>query len=251
MKALVTGASGFIGSTLIEYLIKKGVDVHALMRRTSSSAYLDQLNFTRVEGDLSSAEGLQKAVTGMDYVFHLAGATAAPNRNSYFESNALGTARLAQAVAEVNPGLKRFVHISSLAAAGPALDLTPKTEQDEDQPVSFYGLSKLEGEKELLKYRNQFPISIVRPPMVFGPRDKGIFVVIRALAKSNVMPLLPGGRIDGQKFYSSIHVSDLCRGIIQAGFVPAEKIPSGEIFYLASDGVHTYQDLLLEMAKNL
>src|SRR5205823_1417576 len=113
--ALVTGASGFIGSTLIEELNRRGIGVRALLRRTSSDANLKGLDYTRAEGSLADFESLKKAASGVDYVFHLAGVTSAPNRAAYFEHNAEGTERLARAAAEANPGLKRFVYVSSLA----------------------------------------------------------------------------------------------------------------------------------------
>src|SRR4051812_38054046 len=105
MNALVTGASGFIGSTLIEQLSTLGFEVFALMRKTSSSANLEGLKYTRVEGDMGDEESLKRAVVGMNYVFHLAGATAGPGRSFFFEQNANATARLARAVAESQPGL--------------------------------------------------------------------------------------------------------------------------------------------------
>src|SRR5690242_9750279 len=131
MKALVTGASGFIGSTLIEELGTLGFEVYALMRKSSSAANLDGMRMTRVEGDLSDEASLRAAIRSvpdLDYVFHLAGATTGPNREFYFEHNANGTRRLAQAVADERPGLQRFVYVSSLAAAGPSRSMTPRVE---------------------------------------------------------------------------------------------------------------------------
>jgi len=220
------------------------------MRRSSSPANLEGLKYTKIEGDLSDLESLRSAVRGMDYVFHLAGTTAAPNREVYFEHNARGAERLARAVAEENPGLTRFVHVSSQAAAGPATSLTPSIETDPEQPVSLYGMSKLEGEKEVLRYKDRMPITIVRPPMVYGPKDKGVFVLIQTVSRS-LMPVIQGSGKDGHKYYSAIHVQDLCRGITQAAFVPAGQSPSGDIFYLTGDGVHTYSDILSTIAECL
>ncbi|HAR42005.1 MAG TPA: hypothetical protein DCS07_05140 [Bdellovibrionales bacterium] len=250
MKALITGASGFIGSTLIEKLHQLGFEIRALMRSSSSLKNLNGMHYERFEGHLGDFESLKKAVSGVDYVFHLAGATAAPDRDAYFEANAWGTERLARAVAEVNPGLKRFVLVSSLAAAGPASSQTPRTEAEAEQPVSFYGESKLQGERELLKYKDQFQLSIVRPPMVYGPRDKGVFVIIQTVAR-NLMPIIQGGSPDGQKYYSAIHSEDLCRGIIQAALMPSDAAPSGEKFYLTASAVHSYREFLATIAECL
>jgi len=251
MKALVTGASGFIGSTLIEELNTLGFEVHALMRRTSSPANLEGLSYKKVEGDLCDVDSLKRAVSGVDYVFHLAGMTAAPNREAFFEHNCHGTRRLAEAVAQARPGLSRMVFVSSLAAGGPANSAdSPVTERDPSQPVSAYGESKLQAEQELLKFKDQFPISILRPPIVYGPKDKAFFVVIQTIAR-NLMPILRGSNKEGQKYYSAIHCKDLVRGIVQAGVAPADRVPSGEIFYLSADGHHSYQEMLTTIADRL
>jgi dihydroflavonol-4-reductase len=250
MRALVTGASGFIGSTLIEELGTLGFKVDALMRKTSSPANLEGLDFRRVEGDLADESSLRQAVREVDYVFHLAGVTKARNRAGYFEHNTEGTERLARVVAEERPGLSRFVYVSSLAASGPAQTIEPLTEKSAEHPVSAYGESKLEGERALLRFKSVYPISIIRPPMVYGPKDKDVFLMIQPVAR-NLMPLLRGSTESGHKYYSSIHVRDLCRGIVQSAVVKSEKVASGEVFFLASDQVHTYQDIMNTIAECL
>lgn len=250
-RALVTGASGFIGSTLIEELSNLGFEVLALMRGSSSAANLEGLRYTRVEGDLSNRDSLRRALQGVDYVFHLAGATAAPNREAYFRHNADGTRILTEAVAEAAPGLTRFVHVSSLAAAGPASSHdAPRVETEPNRPVSAYGESKLQGELEVLKHKDSFPVVIVRPPMVYGPKDKGVYVIIQTVSR-NVMPILSGSGPDGQKYYSAVHVRDLVRGIVAAGLAPVGQVPSGEIFYISSDEVHSYREFLSTIARSL
>jgi nucleoside-diphosphate-sugar epimerase len=250
-KALVTGGSGFIGSSLIRDLAERGYEVRALLRKTSDTSHLEGIRYERADGDLSNFEALKKAVEGVDVVFHLAGVVRAPSRDGFFKHNAEGTRLLAEAVAAVNPGLRRFVLVSSLAAAGPATCLEkPNLESHEATPVSLYGESKLQGEREALKFKDRFPVTVIRPPMVYGPRDKDIFVVIRTVSR-RMMPMIQGATPDGSKYYSLIHVSDLCRGIIQAGEASAEKVPSGEIFYLTDGGLYTYRDLLLAMAASL
>ena len=249
-KVLVTGGSGFIGSTLIEELTRAGLQVRALLRGTSSTENLKGLSFERVQGSLSDFESLKRAVEGVDYVFHLAGAISAPERATYFEINAEGTRRLAQAVAEVRPGLKRFVHVSSLAAGGPVKTLRARVEMDTDEPVSTYGESKLKSEGELLQYKDQFPVTIVRPPMVYGPKDKATFVFVRTVGR-NLLPLFRGKGKDGQKYYSAIHSEDLCRGIFLASQVSPDVVPSGEIFYLSGDDWVSYENLMFTIARHL
>jgi nucleoside-diphosphate-sugar epimerase len=246
MKALVTGATGFIGSTLIENLIKKDFEVYAYMRNSSNPSNLKGLTFHRVEGDLSDYPTLCAAVKNVDYVFHLAGVISGPNREYYFEHNAKGTLRVARAVAEENDTIKKFVFVSSLAAAGPATTFKPRVETDQEQPVSSYGESKLLAEQELLKFKEIFPISIIRPPLVYGPKDKGVFTLIKTVSR-NIIPLVQGNTEDGNKFYSVVHGDDLVDGIIQAAL--NRESASGEVFYIAGDEIYSYAELLRTMAK--
>lgn len=250
-KALVTGASGFIGSTLIEELSHRGYEVYALLRKTSDVSNLKNAKFRRVEGDLSDLDSLKKAVIGMDYVFHLAGVVTAPSREVFVEHNARGTERLMEAVAQVNPSLRRFVLVSSLAAAGPSPSLeAPRTEKQPEAPVSDYGFSKYQGERLALNYKDRVRLTIIRPPMVYGPRDKGVFVVIQTVSR-RLMPLIRGRTPDGNKYYSLIHVADLCRGIALAAEAPIESAPSGEIYYLTDGEIYSYHELLKQMARAL
>jgi len=250
MKALVTGASGFIGSTLIQELNTRGFEVSALMRKTSSAANLEGLKYERLEGDLSDLRSLKSAVKGMDYVFHLAGTIFGPNRQYFFEHNSEGTRRLAEAVAENCPSLKRFVFVSSLAAGGPSLSASPRTESDSDAPVSAYGWSKLSAEHTLLKFKDRYPISILRPPMVYGPKDKATFIFVKTVA-GNVVPMLRGSNPEGHKYFTAIHVSDLVQGIIAAALPSLDRVASGEIFYLTHDEMFTYETLMDTIAGNL
>ena len=248
MRALVTGASGFIGSTLVEELCSRGYQVRALMRARSSSEHLMGQQYERASGDLSDRDSLLAAVQGVDVVFHLAGATVARSRRDFFEANTAGTARLAQAVATAAPGLKRLVYVSSLAAAGPAQSLRARVETERDQPVSAYGESKLQAEQELLRHCAKFPISIVRPPLVYGPRDRATLLFFQTIAK-NVLPVLKGRTADGHKYYSAIHVRDLCQGLVLAA--EGQGVRSGEVFFLADDGMVTFEGMFSEIARAL
>jgi nucleoside-diphosphate-sugar epimerase len=250
MKVLVTGASGFIGSTLIGELDTLGFEVFALMRKTSKTTNLEGLKFQRVEGDLSDYESLCRAVEGVDYVFHLAGVTRAKSKRVFFEENVKGTERIARAIQDVRPSLTRMVYISSLAAGGPSHSLRPKIESDRAHPVSSYGASKLQAEKELLRFKCEFPLAIVRPPIVYGPKDQAIFLMVKTIAR-NLMPILHGSNRSGHKYYSAIHAKDLCRGLVQIALAPKDAIASGEVFYLAGDGIHTYQEWVSAIAEKL
>lgn len=250
MKALITGATGFIGSHLAEQLSSQGVETCALMRASSHPRNLGSTRFQRVEGDLLDPNSLRKAVKGMDVVFHLAGVVTGPNRNYFFMHNARGTQALAEAVARENPQLKRFVYVSSLAAGGPSESQLPRVETQQDQPVSAYGESKLQGEKELLAFKGDFPVSIVRPPIVYGPRDRGVFVFVQSVVR-RVAPVIAGSGKDRQKYYSIVHVDDLCRGIISAAGTKGQSIPSGERYYISGNIAVTYEEIISTISSHL
>ncbi len=250
MKALVTAPNSFVGSTLIEELDTLGFEVCALISKGGSSENLKNLKVQKIEGDLRDFDSLCKAMKEVNYVFHLDEVSTARNRSELFDYNAKGTERLAKAASAVGSNISRFVYLSNLAAAGPASTLKPKVESEKDHPISAYGKSKLQGEKELLKYKTQFPISIIRPSWVYGPKDPSGFLLIQAVAR-NLMPILNGATKDGHKYYSAIHAQDLCRGLVQAAVVPRKKAASGEVFYLSGDGVYTYQDLMSTIAERL
>jgi len=250
MKALVTGASGFIGSTLIELLNRQGIEVRALMRQSSSEINLQGLHYERVTGDVLDYDSLCRAVEGCDYVFHLAGLIAAKDTHEYFRYNAEGTQLLAKAAAAQASGLKRFVFVSSLAAGGPATSLGPRKETDPDQPVSAYGKSKLAGEKFLLQFKSRFPVIIVRPPMVYGPKDKATLILVRTAAKK-IIPLVSARSPDRQKYYSLIHAADLAKVICEAGTGEFPNFESGGVYYASSGEIVTYQHLMEIICKHL
>ncbi|OFZ78803.1 MAG: hypothetical protein A2583_09755 [Bdellovibrionales bacterium RIFOXYD1_FULL_53_11] len=241
MRALVTGASGFVGSTLAKELVSRGIEVVALMRRTSGASNLEDIKYTRAEGSLFDRDSLARAMTDVDLVFHAAGVTTALDESGFMLNNADGTRNVAEAAAHAGARLKRVVYISSLAAGGPSSRAAPRTETDGDAPVSAYGRSKLQGEVELLKHKDRYGVAIIRPPIVYGPRDKAVFSLIKMLAHG-LMPLMRGSSGDGKKYYSTIHASDLARMIADAGITA--QIPSGEVFYACSNNATSYEQIL-------
>jgi nucleoside-diphosphate-sugar epimerase len=166
-------------------------------------------------------------VKGVDQVFHLAGATTAVKEKTYFEVNTLGTGNLIQACIEHNTGLKKFIFLSSQAAAGPCRSGGRKKESDPCEPVSPYGKSKLLGEKSALFHSREMPLLILRPSAVYGPRDKGFHALFKCLSR-HIKPCL----CDPDQHISLCYVQDLVRGILLAAETPTA---SGEIFFL-SDG---------------
>lgn len=235
MRVMVTGASGFIGGALVDYLVEQGYEVACLLRPTSARDHLPLHRITIKHGSLHDGASLRQAVVASDIVFHLAGATRALHRNDFFRINAEGTRNLLQACVEAAPDLKRFVLVSSLAAAGPCIDGRPVTEDDPPHPVSHYGRSKLEAERIAMTFAARFPVSIVRPPVVFGPRDRDVYQYFRQI-KAGVA-LQPGRK---SRRLSLIHVQDLVRGLVEVATAPQA---AGEVYFLANPQAQTWQAL--------
>ena len=165
-QVLVTGSTGFIGSHLVEFLLRQGARVRCLVRSRSNLRYLKDLNVDLVTADLRNRGNWDQAIRGVDYIFHLAGVTAAATRRGYFEGNLLTTRRLVESCMHEGNQLKRFIHISSVAAGGPSRDGRPVNENQIARPISSYGHSKLAAERLVLESRLPFPVTVIRPSIV-------------------------------------------------------------------------------------
>jgi len=233
--ALVTGATGFIGSHLVDLLLEQKYAVRVLLRKTSDTAWLQGLPLEFVYGDLFDRDALAQAVTGVDYVFHSAGVTKAKTPGEYYRGNTHGVVNVLDAVSRHNPGLKRFVQISSQTAAGPSPGITPVTEEVTPHPITNYGKSKLKAEKACEEQRGKIPITIVRPPAVYGPRDKDIYEFFKTLSKG-LQPMV-GMK---EKFVSLIHVRDLVRGFVMAAGSPKA---AGQTYFISSSKVYGWKEI--------
>ena len=241
MNALVTGATGFIGSHLCEELVKRGYNVTCLSRTSSNLKWIETLDIKLSKGDCMDRESLLSVVEGADYIFHLAGITKATSDDDFFCINATGTENLIKAVSERNPRLKRFVYLSSLAAAGPSRDGAPIHEDAHTAPVSSYGKSKLEGEKAVSRYKGSIPVTILRPPAVYGPRDRDMLVMFKMIKKGIFFDL-------GKCYYSLLYVDDLVQGIILCA---ESKTAEGKIYFLSDSGVVSGEDIAGEISSAL
>ncbi|MCD6303486.1 MAG: NAD-dependent epimerase/dehydratase family protein [Planctomycetes bacterium] len=162
---------------------------------------------------LEEPAALRSAVADAELVFHVAGTTRARNRRGYFAVNADGTRRLVEAVLAAGGSVRRFVYISSLAATGPADTDEPPDEMHPPSPIDDYGLSKLAGERVVLAAAADLPVTIVRPPAVYGPRDRNFLPLFRLAARWGVIPAVgPPG-----KLADFVHAADLAEGIRLAG----------------------------------
>ncbi len=232
---LVTGASGFVGGRLVEALLQEGYSVTCLVRKTSNTRMLQKMPVRLVLGDLENRETVRNAVRGIDTVYHLAGAIKAARREQYFLINQTGTQHLLEALTETNPALRRFVFVSSLAAAGPSPEGRGLTEKETANPISWYGESKLGAEQEVLKYEDAFRITILRPSAVYGPGDRETLMIFRMINRGW---LFTPGRFT--RHFSLIHVDDLSAALIQAG---RQDTPSGEIFFVSRPESYTWEEV--------
>ena len=224
---MVTGATGFIGSHLVEALVQQGAQVRCLVRDIHHLGWVKACPVEFAVGDCQEKNTLRHVVKEVDRVFHLAGATTAVKEKTYFDVNALGTDNLVQACIENNTRLEKFIYVSSQAAAGPCRNGDKKKETDVCEPVSSYGKSKLRGEALALSHAHELPLVILRPSAVYGPRDKGFYAVCKCLSKG-IEPCLSGH----EQYISMCYVQDLVRGILLAA---QTQTANGAIFFL-SDG---------------
>jgi nucleoside-diphosphate-sugar epimerase len=211
MKTLVTGATGFVGSHLAEALRRRGDEVTALARSAAKAAALAPLGVRVVPGDLHDRAALQKAVEGQDVVYHVAGVVAARSEPDFLIANRDGTRNLVEAMERADTG--RLVFVSSMAAAGPTIHGRPLRGDELPRPVTAYGRSKLAAEQVVVA--SPLAWSIVRPPMVYGPRDREVLKVFR-LARLGLAPVLG----DGTQELSAVHGADLAEALIAVGTTP-------------------------------
>lgn len=234
-KVLITGATGFIGSHLVDAFLEKGDEVRVLVRASSLSQSLKGKRIEVVKGDYGDIESLKKAVKDVDYIYHVAGVTKALDEKTYIEGNVTATENLLKAAIETNSTLKRFLHVSSGAAAGPS----PSAEEPIDEtappkPVTLYGKAKLQAEEVCKRFYGKLPITIVRPSIIYGERDKDLLEHFKAV-KSGIIPIFG----TAEKKYDYLYVKDLIEGMTAAA--ESEKT-KGEIYFL-SGKAHSWEEV--------
>lgn len=230
-KILITGASGFIGSYIVEEALRRGMETWAAVRKSSSREYLHDERIHFIELDLSSREKLFEQLAGhtFDYIVHAAGVTKCLHVADFWRVNTEGTKNLVDAILQLQMPIKRFVYLSSLSIFGPIAEKQPYreiTENDIPKPNTAYGKSKLEAERYLDSIGNNFPYIVLRPTGVYGPREKDYFM----MAKSIV------GHVDfsvgfRRQDITFVYVQD----VVQAVFLAFDHGMSGRKYFL-SDG---------------
>ncbi len=208
-KALITGASGFIGSNLRTALLAAGVDVVAIRRPTSPVPQEGR----SVVADYADVEALTALVgeEKPDWVFHVAGATKGVTYEDFQRANVMPTKNLLAALQAAHPGLKRFVLVSSLACYGPSAPGRPLRESDPRRPIEFYGKSKLEAEHVLEAVGDALPWTIIRPSGVYGPGDGDYFTVFKEVTSGR--NTFFGNR---ERWFSAVYVDDCVNAIVDA-----------------------------------
>lgn len=207
-RVLVTGATGFIGPHVVDRLERAGAEVACLVRPSSRRDALSPFSVEFRTGDVTDPASLDAALDQIDIVLHLAGLTKAFRPDDYRRVNAEGCSRLAQACAR-RTSPPTLILVSSLAAAGPAPSDRPRTEHDQPQPISHYGRSKRSGELAAAEFAGHVPLSVVRPPIVFGAGDRDFLRLMRPIARFGWHPV-PG--VSASR-YSLIHAADLAEAI--------------------------------------
>ncbi|TWU29984.1 NAD-dependent epimerase/dehydratase family protein [Bythopirellula polymerisocia] len=240
-KALVTGATGFVGSNLVFALRKLGWSVRTLVRDPTRAVHLVERDAEIVTGSLQVLETLVEAVSGVDVVFHVAGRVAALNRQEFYEDNVVGTRTVMEACAE-QASPPTVVMVSSLAAGGPSTPGTPRCETDPDVPVSAYGESKLAAEHEASKLSDRVPLTIIRPPVVFGPGDRNSLKLFQSICMTR-LHAVPGLR---SMPMSIVHVADLCTALVQLSESGTRMQPTADhstgVYCITSGRTITYSE---------
>lgn len=233
-QALVTGGTGFVGSHLVERLLRNGYSVTCLVRDQRRLRWLEGMEVQLTEGDCTRPESLAAAVQGVAFVFHCAGLTKAQHARDYYKVNHLGTKNLLEACARYNPGIGKFILVSSQAAAGPSPDGRPVDAGNTAHPVSDYGRSKLLGEDEARGYKDRFPVVILRPSCVYGPRDADVFELFRWANRGLTLEMSGGDR-----YLNLCYVEDLAAALLLAAEFETE---SGSIYFVAENRAYSWSE---------
>ena len=245
MKILITGASGFIGSFIVEEALKRGFETWAAVRKSSSREYLQDERIHFIELNLSSKAQLVAQLRGhdFDYVVHAAGVTKCLNKANFYRINTEGTKNLVDAILEVQMPLKRFVFVSSLSVFGAIKEKLPYDEireTDTPQPNTEYGRSKLAAETYLDTLTSRLPIIILRPTGVYGPKEKDYYIMAKSIKQHSDFAV--GYQRQDITF---VYVTD----VVQAIFLALDTKNTGRKYFLSDGEVYqstTFSNLIHE-----
>ena len=233
MKAFITGASGFIGSHLVEELLRRNWQVGALLHKRQLPAREGLKVF---QGDIRDADALREMIAGIDVLFHLAAALGASQIGSseFFQINAQGTANILEAARET--GVGRVIHFGSAGVLGTVKENQPVGEDRPAHPIDIYEKTKLAGETTAQNFAEKgMDVVIVRPGWAYGPGDRRTFKLIKAVAKKRFIMVTKGHTL-----LTPVYIRDLIEGVL----LSVEKARPGEIYHLAGPEVLPIRDVV-------
>ena len=248
MKILITGASGFIGSFIVEEALRRGFETWAVVRKSSSRAFLQDERIHFIELDFSSETQMTEQLTGLqfDYIVHAAGVTKCLDKADFHRINTEGTQHLVHVLKALQMRVERFVYISSLSIMGAIREQQPYTEiceSDKAQPNTAYGRSKLEAEQWLATLED-LPYVVLRPTGVYGPRERDYFMMAKSIKAHTDFAV--GYK---QQDITFVYVTD----VVQAVFLALEKGVTGRKYFLTDGEVYqssTFSDLIRKELGN-
>ncbi len=248
-RALVTGATGLVGSHIVERLLADGWTVRALVRDPRAASWLGGAGAEVSRGDLADAASLRAATAGCHTVFHCAALIAATGDWASFQrANIDGTRAVVGAAAAAGA---RLVHTSSVAVYGSAARYR-STPTDEDTPLAplaehaYYARSKREAEQLALGAHDAGELwaTAIRPPMIYGKRDRQLVPRFARAMRTGFFPLFAGGR----SIFSLVHASAVADGAVRAARIDAA---GGRAFNLANDFPVSVADMVQLAANGL
>jgi nucleoside-diphosphate-sugar epimerase len=248
MRVLVTGGSGFLGSHVVERLLALGHEVRCLVRATSDTSFLGEVRgpsgerVELAEGSMSDARSLASAVSGVDGIVQCAGVIKARTYEDFERVHAGGTVALARAAIEGAPGLRRFVHVSTAGVMGPAPADRRHREDDAPNPVTPYSRSKLAGERALLELASELPITVLRPPAIYGPRDREILAFFQMVRRTR-MAFRMGGSMKTMSLVYAADCADACVRALEA------EVPSGRAYFVEDGALYSFEQMADAIAR--
>lgn len=252
-KILITGASGFIGSFIVEEALARGMEVWAGVRKSSSRRYLQDERIHFIDLNLDSKEQLKQQLSShtFDYIVHAAGVTKCINKADFFRVNTEGTRHLVDALIELQMPLEHFVFISSLSVFGAIREKEPYEpirDTDTPQPNTAYGQSKLEAERVIKERSTPFPCTILRPTGVYGPRERDYFLMAKGIKGHSDFSV--GYQ---QQDITFVYVKDVVQAVFLALHTPHSTLHTPRCYFLSDGEVYqssTFSDLIIKEMGN-
>jgi len=233
--ALITGAAGFIGSHLVDLLHENNYNVVCFVIKEDDLRWIEGKEVKVVYGDIRDKSSLYPVIDdSIQYVFHLAAVVKSPSSEPYFSVNVGGTKNIVEVCIKNSPLLKRFIYTSSVAATGPGDESTIRKETDLCNPITEYGRSKLQTERFLMENKGRLPYTILRPALVYGPRDfRGISSYFKLISKG-LKPIL------GEGFTNVIYVKDLVRCLLLAAEMDEALY---QTYFVGNEHIYSYREI--------